>query len=140
MQILLAETTVDIKRCFPVMQELRPHLDVEQFLQRVGRQRAASYQLCLVEDAGEVTAVAGFRTLECLAWGRVLYVDDLVTTETARSRGYGTALFGWLVDHARINDCDQLHLDSGVQRFGAHRFYLGRGMSISSHHFSLDLR
>jgi hypothetical protein len=31
-------------------------------------------------------------------------------------------------------------LDSGVQRFGAHRFYLRRRMDITSHHFALDLR
>jgi GNAT superfamily N-acetyltransferase len=140
MQILLAETPGDIERCFPVMHELRPHLDAEQFLQRVERQREAGYQLCFVADGDQVNAVAGFRTFESLAWGRVLYVDDLVTTETARSSGYGTALFDWLVDYARINDCDEFHLDSGVQRFGAHRFYLNRGMAISSHHFSLGLR
>jgi hypothetical protein len=31
-------------------------------------------------------------------------------------------------------------LDSGVQRFGAHRFYLRRRMNITSHHFAIDLR
>ncbi|MGZ5001726.1 MAG: GNAT family N-acetyltransferase, partial [Chthoniobacterales bacterium] len=30
-------------------------------------------------------------------------------------------------------------LDSGVQRFDAHRFYLMKRMKISSHHFSLEL-
>ena len=29
---------------------------------------------------------------------------------------------------------------SGVQRFGAHRFYLRHGMNITSHHFQLELR
>jgi hypothetical protein len=38
------------------------------------------------------------------------------------SKGYGGALFDWLVEHAREHDCDQFHLDSGVQRFRAHRF------------------
>lgn len=33
----------------------------------------------------------------------------------------------------------ELHLDSGVQRYGAHRFYLRHGMDITSHHFRLVL-
>jgi hypothetical protein len=33
-----------------------------------------------------------------------------------------------------------LHLDSGVRRFDAHRFYLNKRMNISSHHFSMVLR
>ena len=33
-----------------------------------------------------------------------------------------------------------LDLDSGVQRFPAHRFYLGQGMAITAHHFALDVQ
>ncbi|MGX1791676.1 hypothetical protein ACWIDW_01820 [Microbacterium sp. NPDC055312] len=32
--------------------------------------------------------------------------------------------------------CRQLDLDSGVQRFDAHRFYLRERMNIDAHHFS----
>ena len=44
-------------------------------------------------DAAEsVLAVAGFRALENLSAGRVLYVDDLVTDEARRSAGHGAQL------------------------------------------------
>jgi hypothetical protein len=46
----------------------------------------------------------------------------------------------WLLQYARSQGCEELHLDSGVQRFGAHRFCLGLRMKISSHHFAIDLR
>jgi len=95
--------------------------------------------LAYLEDEGAIRSVAGFRIQEMLAWGRVLYVDDLVTADVDRSSGYGGQLFDWIVEHARANGCDQLHLDSGVQRFAAHRFYLCRRMEISAHHFSLKL-
>jgi len=71
--------------------------------------------------------------------GRTLSIDDLVTHDSDRSRGFGAALFDWLVEHARENGCEYLTLDSGVQRFAAHRFYLKRGMDITSHHFQLKL-
>ena len=140
MKIALAETEADITRCYPVMAELRPHLSAAEFAARVWKQQTTGFQLAYLEESGEVRAVAGFRYLETLAWGKILYVDDLVATQAQRSRGHGGKLFDWLVARAKQNDCDQFHLDSGVQRFGAHRFYLARRMDITSHHFALKLK
>lgn len=138
--ISLAATSDEIARCFAVMRELRPHIaDAEAFVARVQRQRANGYRLAALEDRGEVRAVAGYRITENLVAGRFMYVDDLVTRDADRSRGYGGKLFDWLEDEARSEGCEQLHLDSGVQRFDAHRFYLARRMAITSHHFGLAL-
>ena len=140
MNVALAGTEADIARCFPVMSGLRPHLLASEFVRRVLRQQATGYHLAYLEDRGEVRAVTGFRYLETLSWGKTLYVDDLVTAEASRSRGHGGKLFDWLVAQAQQNNCDALHLDSGVQRFGAHRFYLTRRMDIIAHHFALKLK
>jgi GNAT superfamily N-acetyltransferase len=139
--IRLAQTDEQIQRCFPVMAELRPHLVAAEFIARVRQQHARhGYQLAFAEEDGAVKAVAGFRLAEFLAWGKTLYVDDLVTTSDARSRGHGQKLFDWLLAQARAQGCDEFHLDSGVQRFGAHRFYLRNRLEIRSHHFSMPLR
>jgi GNAT superfamily N-acetyltransferase len=142
MQIKIKEALMpeDIARCFPVMRQLRDHFqDEETFLTQVERQRSEGYRIAFLEDDGGVRAVAGFRRLEMLHAGRHFYVDDLVTDATARSLGYGGALFDWLVAQARAEGCGKLELDSGVQRFAAHRFYLTKRMIISSHHFSLEI-
>ena len=137
--VQLAETDTDIHRCFPVIAELRPHLVEAQFVGRVRRQQGESgFQLAFVEDGG-VKSVAGFRVAEFLAWGKILYVDDLISTSAERSKGHGKLLLDWLVARARAAGCAQFHLDSGVQRFEAHRFYLRERMIISAHHFSLTL-
>lgn len=137
--IALATTDADIAACFPVMAQLRPHLTPEEFVTRIRRQQEGGFHLAALRNAGEVVALAGFRVLKNLAWGRFLYVDDLVTNEARRSQGHGEALFDWLVARARFEGCAQLHLDSGAQRFGAHRFYLARRMDITSHHFAMKL-
>lgn len=139
-RIALASSSHDIRRCFPVMAQLRPHLAETGFVTRIRQQEAAGYRLVFLEADGVVKSVAGYRFGEYLAWGRILYVDDLVTDEASRGSGYGQQLFDWLVAQAKAHDCDQFHLDSGVQRHGAHRFYLSRGMDITSHHFALKLR
>ena len=139
MKIFIAIEDQDIHDCYAVMSDLRPHISEAEFLTRVRRQQQGGYQLaCLVDE--EVKAVAGFRISENLAYGKFLYVDDLVSKSTDRSKGYGGKLFDWLVERAQKNDCEQFHLDSGVQRFGAHRFYLTKRMDISSHHFALKLK
>ncbi|MBV9468708.1 MAG: GNAT family N-acetyltransferase [Abitibacteriaceae bacterium] len=138
--IAIAQSDSEIERCLPVMRELRPHLTDDTFVARVRQQESlGGFNLVYLEDAGEVKAVAGIPIMENLAWGKFLYVDDLVTAAAERSKGYGDALFDWLVGYARQQECQQLHLDSGVQRFDAHRFYLRKRMSINCHHFALPL-
>jgi GNAT superfamily N-acetyltransferase len=123
------------------MRELRPHFkSAEKFVQQVLRQQRDGYLLAFLEADGEVRAVAGYRFLESLFSGKFLYVDDLVTRDRDRSRGFGGALLDWLVEQARAHGCDTLELDSGVQRFDAHRFYLLKRMNISSHHFRIKIQ
>jgi GNAT superfamily N-acetyltransferase len=73
-------------------------------------------------EADTVHTVAGYRVGENLAWGKFLYIDDLVTDDSERSRGCGRALLAWLREEAQRQGCAQLHLDSGKQRLDAHRF------------------
>ena len=137
--IHIAESPAEIADCFPIMAQLRPHLERGEFMTRVQRQVADSYRLAYLSTDSSVKAVAGYRIMENLAWGRFLYVDDLVTDQAARSQGYGKALLAWLAGQARQNGCAQLHLDSGAQRKDAHRFYLREGMENAGFHFSMKL-
>lgn len=138
-QIGLAVTEQEIRECFPVMAQLRPHLGAEEFAQRVRGQMAAGYRLVSLRDGATVLAVAGFRVGTNLAWGRFLYVDDLVTDANCRSQGHGKRLLAWLTRYAREQGCAQLHLDSGLQRAAAHKFYQREGLALASYHFSLRL-
>jgi GNAT superfamily N-acetyltransferase len=135
MDVRLAQSDAEIAACHPVMRELRPHLDAAEFMARVRAQERDGYRLAYLTAGGRVVAVAGFRVSESLAWGRFLYVDDLVTLAEARSKGYGAALLAWLNAHARAQDCRELHLDSGTWRTDAHRFYAREGMDMIAHHY-----
>ena len=139
-RIAIAAAPDAIRLCHPVMRELRSHLhNAERFVERVQRQQRGGYHLAFLESEGEVRAVAGYRFLESLFSGKFLYVDDLVTTATDRSHGFGGQLFDWLVEQAREKGCENLELDSGVQRFDAHRFYMRKRMNISSYHFRIPI-
>jgi GNAT superfamily N-acetyltransferase len=126
---------------FAAMVELRPHVaSVEEFVTRVNeRQRPEGYRLAaaFLDGEGDAVSVAGFRTANALHRGFFLYVDDFVTREAHRGGGFGRQVFAWVLAEARRLGCESVSLDSGVQRFGAHRFYLRAGMDITSHHFDL---
>jgi len=137
--IQLGESDFEILKCFPIMSQLRPHQEPAKFVEQVRYQMKEGYQLAFLEVDEQAVAVAGFRISTCLASGKFLYIDDLVVDELKRSHSYGQQLFQWLIEYARNHDCEHLSLDSGVQRFAAHRFYLMQRMSITSHHFSIEL-
>jgi GNAT superfamily N-acetyltransferase len=138
--IALAETPEDIAGTWPVMHQLRPHLDADAYLVQVLRlQGERDFKLARMAVDGEVVAVAGLRFGEWLHGGRYLEIEDFVTGEQCRSLGYGGEFFDWIAALAREAGCRHLRLLSGVQRESAHRFYRRKGMSLDAYYFSLDL-
>jgi len=136
----VAETDEEIKNCFAVMSELRPHLVETEFVGRVREMESEGFRLAYIEDNGEVVCVSGYRVSTNLAFGKNLYVDDLSTGEKHRSKGYGEQMLQWLRSVAKRQDCNILHLDSGTQRKRAHKFYLCQGLQISSFHFGEEIK
>jgi GNAT superfamily N-acetyltransferase len=119
--------------------ELRDHHGtVETLAARIDAQRADGYRVAASLEDGKAAAVAGFRIGENTAWGRFLYVDDLVTRTDMRGRGHADAVMAWVEQEAVRHRCDELHLDSGVgpEREDAHRFYFRHGMRITAYHFA----
>jgi GNAT superfamily N-acetyltransferase len=136
----IAATSDDARALFPLFRQLRPHLvDEHAFLERVARQEAQGYSMLAVEADGAFVAAAGFREAEFLAWGRVLYIDDLVTDPDRLGEGHAGAALDWLIAHARARGCNAVHLDTGYQRHAAHRVYLRKGFELDCHHMKLAL-
>ena len=140
-KIALAKSAEEISKCFPVMAELRPHLAEKDFQRRVEHlAEKTGFEMAYLSDGGEVKAVAGFRISEWLAVeGKYLEIEDLVTSDNERSKGYGGELFDWLVEYAKEKGCTHLRLVSNVARAGAHRFYERKRMTHVAKYFSMNL-
>jgi GNAT superfamily N-acetyltransferase len=123
-----------------VMLQLRPSVVPDEYLPTVRRMmQEDGYHLVALYNDGAVRAVAGYRFMQMLYCGKIMYVDDLNTDDRHRSLGYGKALLDWLKAKAKANGCGQLHLDSGVQRENTHRFYFREGLTINAYHFRVAL-
>lgn len=119
---------------------LRPHLTLSEFARRLCIQAQEGYHVACIETQGEGLAALGYRVLNFLAWGRVLYIDDLITHPHRKKRGFGGALMDWAIDQARQLECDAVHLDTGFTRHDAHRLYLNKSFTLHCHHLEKKLK
>lgn len=125
---------------FPVMKQLRTHLDEETYLEYLEQMTADGYRLFGLFSNGELAALAGVDIVTNMYYGRHLWVFELVTDSDHRSRGFGERLFRYLREWAEMKGCEKIALSSGLQRDDAHRFYEERvEMQRASYVFTLDL-
>ncbi|HEV7351061.1 GNAT family N-acetyltransferase [Telluribacter sp.] len=142
--ILKATSDEDLRKCRRVVQALRPKLSDEAYAVAIRRTLADNRQMIFVEEkdaAGvpEAAAVAVFETGYNLFRGKYIYIDDLSTLPEYRGKGYAGQLLDWILDYARRDGYDEVHLDSGVSeaRTDAHRLYLNKRFQVTSLHFAL---
>lgn len=136
----IVETEQELRACYPVMKELRPHLESEEaFVAQIMRQREQDYHMLAVWDGDEVVALAGYRYQENTVYGRFLYVDDLVAAQQHRSRRWGALLLSKLTVFAEQAQCKRLVLDTGLTNGLAQRFYFREGLLPGALRFGKDL-
>lgn len=136
----IVETEQELRACYPVMKELRPHLESEEaFVAQILRQQGQDYHILAVWDGDEVVALAGYRYQENTVYGRFLYVDDLVTAQQHRSRRWGALLLSKLTVFAEQAQCKRLVLDTGLSNGLAQRFYFREGLLPGALRFGKDL-
>lgn len=114
----------ELRRAHPVMNELRTHLmDVGEYEAILEEMRTGGYRMFAAVDGDRYVALAGIAIRTNFYYGKFLYVYDLITSESERSKGHGKLLLDHLEELARAEGCQTIALSSGVQRAAAHRFY-----------------
>jgi len=140
MEVRILKSEDELKTVAPILSQLRPHFDLNELVDRIKIQQKRGYKLAYVVSGETVFCVAGFVTGYKLAWGKHIYIDDLVTSEEHRSAGAAKILMEWFKTYAKENGYEAIHLDSFVLKFSSHKFYLESGFHIDSHHFSINFK
>lgn len=139
--VRVARDEAEVRRCWKAYQELRPHLRSEdELVQRWRKQTGEGFQIVYIPEGDAVPAAAGYRFYNTLAWGHVLYIDDLVALASHHGKGFGSAILQYLQEKARRLGCDSVHLDTGYQRHLAHRSYLNNGFRFDCHHLAWEVK
>lgn len=117
-------TDEEFRQAFPIMNELRTHfMELGEYEAALAEMRPGGYRLFAAMDGERIVALAGIAIRTNFYFGKYLYVYDLITSESERSKGHGKVLLDHLEELARKDDCQTIALSSGVQRKDAHRFY-----------------
>ena len=142
MKIEFANTNEQLLKCRLAILELRPHIGVDQYLDKAKLLLAEGAKMIYIDDSTSHTspAVAVFRINYYFYRGKNMYIDDLICLPQYRGKGYAGALLDFMIEYARDSGCANVHLDSGYQkeRHDAHRLYLNKGFHLASHHFALN--
>jgi ribosomal protein S18 acetylase RimI-like enzyme len=112
---------------FPLVAQLRPHLDAEEFLRRARRQSHSGYELVGAFRDGRLVGVLGMRPVHTLVRGPHLHVDDIVVDERDRKLGGGRALMDYAEADARARGMNSVFLDARPE---AIRFYEALGYAL----------
>lgn len=139
-RLFVAKTKADLERCYPVMKELRPDLNFEDYISIYEEaHRNDGYEIVAIEDGGKILAVMGYRILSDYVRGKHVYVDDLVSSETVRSRGLGAALLKYAEQVAKEMNCRTLRLCTGVENDRGVKFYEKNGWTKRAFAYSKKL-
>lgn len=135
-RLFVVQDEKDLKRCYPVMKELRTHLSYEEYFQiYLESKKSDQYEIAAIESDGEIVAVMGYRVLFDYVRGKHLYIDDLVSTERARSQGLGAELLKFAESVAKELGCPSLRLCTGVENERGVKFYEREGWTKRSFAF-----
>ena len=115
---------LDAKRFFHLLKDLRPHLSFEKFNEiYFEANKANAYKLIGIEDNDQLVAMMGYRILHDFVHGKHLYIDDLITSEAVRSKGYGAQLLKHAEELAKQNNCTNIRLCTGIENERGKHFY-----------------
>jgi len=118
--------------------DFRPNIknDYRGHLRQMAAEGAHLIQLV---DENEVRVIGVWRTFLTTYCGRRFEIDDLVTADGHRSKGYGATVIKALEAKARALSCETVTLSSATRRVDAHRFYFREGYVIEAFLFSKKL-
>jgi GNAT superfamily N-acetyltransferase len=108
----------EITAAFALMRELRDRLRKETFLSEVRRQQVEGYKLFGGFEEGRLVTLAGVRRTHTLSRGEHFFVDDLVTAEDSRGKGYGGEILRWLARRSAGEGLSRIYLDSRITARG----------------------
>ena len=127
----------EIVEAYPIMKQLRSHLDQETYVGLVSEaQQKDRYRMYALNQNEKIVAVVGFKPMITLYYGRFIWVCDLVTDDHQRSKGYGELLLEFVHDWAKEHHYESVALSSGLQHFYDHKM----GYDKVSYVFKTDLK
>ncbi len=130
-QIVVIQSQSELEQVYPLMKELRPHITLQNFLDIYQQShKTTGYEIAALKQDNQILAIMGYRILYDYVHGKHCYIDDLVSSEQQRSKGYGAELLKYAEKFAQANGCTGLRLCTGIENERGKKFYEKNGWNL----------
>lgn len=94
-----------------------------------------NYECFGIYKSGKLVGVFGLWFMTRHYAGRSCEVDHIYIEDELQGNGVGRQLFNFIEKYAMSKKCETLELNSYVENFRSHKFYMNLGFVIRGYHF-----
>ncbi len=116
-------TSMEWKRAWPILAQLRRDLSLSDLLARKERLESLGYTLFGLQESQDLVGIAGGAICPHVLHLRDFWLYDLVVDEPSRRRGWGRRFLQMIELHVKELGCYRICLHTSVARLDRHRFY-----------------
>ena len=126
----------DFALVLPYLKKLHENrLDHELLQQRLLEMFDQNYECFGIYKENKLIGVFGLWIMTRHYAGRACEVDHIYIENSFQRKGVGKSLFEFIQDYAISKSCETMELNSYVENFGSHKFYMNLGYVIRGYHF-----
>lgn len=129
----------DMVAIFPVLSNMYPDLSIEEYKEIIPKRKVEGYRMVGVFDGEKCVCAAGFWVGVRFYCGKFIQLDNMVSMPEARSKGAGKMLVDWIKAVGKTEGCNKIILDTYVENFEAHKFFLREDFLIRGYHLNYNL-
>lgn len=128
-------TKKELLKSYSLLTEVYPSLTLEEYSSELDIMLGNNYSQLIVIDEGQIIGLTGVWIGSKLWCGKYMELDNVVVSETYRSKGIGKLLFDEANKIASAEKVSMISLDSYTTNFKAHKFFYNEGFSPKGFHF-----
>ncbi|MCJ8289363.1 MAG: GNAT family N-acetyltransferase [Crocinitomicaceae bacterium] len=135
MEIRELTSKEEMLKCFDILCEVYDTLTLEEYDRELDLMLPHNYGQVVVMDGETIAGLTGYWIGSKLWCGKYLELDNVVVSDSYRSKGIGKMLFDFMEQRAEKEKCTMLSLDSYSTNFKAHKFFYSQGFVPRGFHF-----
>lgn len=126
----------DFNKVLPYLNKLHEQpLEEEVLKERLLEMFDQNYECFGIYIEEQLVGVFGLWFMTRHYAGRACEVDHIYIQDDYQRKGVGRALFEFIHEYASSKNCETMELNSYVENFGSHKFYMNLGYIIRGYHF-----
>ncbi|MCL6218138.1 GNAT family N-acetyltransferase [Zunongwangia pacifica] len=126
----------EIDLIIPLVQQLTiTPIPAEVLKERFTQMFSQHYTCYGIFDDHKIIGVFGLWEMTRHYAGKMYEADHIVIAEEYRGKGVGKRLFAFIDELARKNNAAAVELNTYVENFKSHKFYMSEGYVIRGYHF-----